>query len=49
MLTSVSKPNWALFPKPDLDHFSPFQEKNSQFQEKNPISTEIPVAYNQNK
>jgi hypothetical protein len=31
---------------PDRGHFSQFQETSSQFQEKNPISTEIPFAYN---
>jgi hypothetical protein len=30
---------------PDRDHISQFQEKNSQFQEKIPILTEIPFAY----
>jgi hypothetical protein len=30
----------------DRDHFSYFQETNSQFQEKNPISTELPSVCN---
>jgi hypothetical protein len=43
---SLIGPKFGPITMSDRDHFSQFQEKYSQFQEKNPISTEIPFAYN---